>query len=279
MPYKTIPTTANPAHIIFIIDVNKSLDTQLGNQSLLELIRKLLYISLVQMVFRSQNDQESIPAYHIAIITAGDRVRDLFNGFKSAEEVLKNGIPEFGAIAFNSNVVSAFERVYELLEQELPRIQNCPAPIVVYLTACAPIFAIEPIVKRIMGMQVPDGNVLIENVYVGDNISYESIVDPFQWAGVLFFKQDPSSSYFLNACSGIPASYGQIMRYAGYSLDEWAFMMIPCQTPHLLGMGFYLAISGPWFFFDKAADPEQVKQMIGTDFDHFQKKFFSELVI
>jgi hypothetical protein len=269
--YETIPTPENPAHIVFVVDLNKSLNTRIGGQSLLKIVRRLLDISIGQMLFRSPGGQEGISAYRVAIITAGDKVNDLFSGFLPVEDILKRGIPQFDPGRLSADALGAFQRVLELLQQELPKIQKGPAPIVVHLHAGKPSGAIEPMAKRIMSIQVPDGNVLIENVYMGYNISDEAITDPFQWSGVLLFNQDPSSEYFLNSSSEIPKSYCRTMRRAGFNLDEWAFMTVPGHVLDLMEMGFYLALSGPWLSLDEVIEEQRAQEIIRADFERFQE--------
>jgi hypothetical protein len=275
--YETIPTPENPAHIVFVVDLNKSLNTRIGGQSLLKIVRRLLDISIGQMLFRSPGGQEEISAYRVAIITAGDKVNDLFDGFLPVEDILKRGIPQFDPGRLSADALGAFRRVLELLQQELPKIQKGPAPIVVHLHAGKPSGAIEPMAKRIMSIQVPDGNVLIENIYMGYNISDEAITDPFKWSGVLLFNQDPSSEYFLNASSEIPKSYCCTMRRAGFNLDEWAFMTVLGLTPNLLEMGFYLALSGPWSRRDWTIEHQSIREITKDDFAHFHENFYKKI--
>jgi hypothetical protein len=273
MPYETIPTTENPAYIIFVIEINKSLKTRIGKHSRLRLIHRLLDISLAQMMFRIPGGQEGLSAYRVAIITAGDKAKGLFDGFLPADDILKRGIPQFDPSGSNTDAVGAFHRTIELLQKELPKIQNSPAPIVVHLPAGKPTGAIEPMAKRIMSMRVPDGNVLIENIYVGNSISDEPIADPFQWSGVLLFNKDSSSGNFLNASSGIPNSYCSTMRHAGFNLDTWALMTVPGHVLDLLELGFYLALSGPWSRLNGAMDSQKIQEMTRADFKHFQDNF------
>lgn len=278
MPHETIPTTENPAHIIYVIDINNSLKTRIGDHSQLVIIHKLLEISLAQMMFRSPGRQKGPSAYRVAIITAGAKAEDLFGGFIPAEEILEKGIPPFDPAGSYTDALGAFERIIKLLQRELPHMQKGPAPIVVHLHAGKPTGAIEPMAERIMSMQVPDGNVLIENIYVGKNVSEEMIVDPYKWGGVLLFSKDPSSENFLNTSSEIPNSYCRTMRNAGFNLDEWAFLAVPGHVLDLLVMGFYLALSGPWSLLGETIDRQKDREMIRADFDHFQdifKKFIT----
>jgi hypothetical protein len=276
--YETIPTTENPAHIVFVVDLNKSLNTRIGGQLLLKIVRRLLDISIGQMLFRSPGGQEGISAYRVAMITAGDKVNDLFDGFLPAEDILKRGIPQFDP-GSSADAGGAFQRVLELLQQKLPKIQKGPAPIVVHLHAGKPTGAIEPAANRIMSLRVPDGNVLVENIYVGYNISDEPIGDPCQWSGVLVFNKDPSSENFLNTSSEIPNSYCRTMRYAGFNLDEWAFMTVPGHVLDLLEMGFYLALSGPWLHLDGTINQQRAREIIRADFKHFQENFNEHIAV
>jgi hypothetical protein len=277
MSHETPPTNENPARIIFTIDINESLNFRLGEQTPLEIIRGLLDTSLCQMIFRSADGQEGTSIYQVAIITAGDKVKDFFDGFLPAEEILKRGIPQFDSIRSHTDAVGAFRRIEKLLQQELPKIQKGPAPIVVHLIAGRPAGDIEPASNRILSMWVPDGNILIENIYVGDSVSFEFIDDPFQWSGVLLYSRDPASDNFLNTSSEIPNSYCQNMRHAGFNLDTWSFMTVPGHTPNLLEMGFYLALSGPWSCLSVTNDRRSVQEIARADFGHFHELFYKKI--
>ncbi|MGC9084222.1 MAG: hypothetical protein ACP5ME_13735, partial [Anaerolineae bacterium] len=105
----------------------------------------------------------------------------------------------------------------------------------------------EPIVRRIMAMHVPDGNVLVENIFISEAILKESITDPRRWEGVRpGSKLQTDYARKLRAMSSpLPPSYRAMMREEGYNLADDAVMMIPGMTPELVQMGFVMSMSTP----------------------------------
>jgi len=94
---------------------------------------------------------------------------------------------------------------------------------------------------------VPDGNILVENIFISDNILSEQINDPYQWSGVLpNTKLRSDYARKLRAMSSpLPDGYRVMMRESGYNITENAVMMIPGMTPALVEMGFVMSMSTP----------------------------------
>ena len=145
-------------------------------------------------------------------------------------------------------LASGFAKVEKLLAQELPGLAQCPAPLVCHMTdgeytGADP----EPIVRRIMGMGVADGKVLVENIFISDTILAEQISDPSQWSGVLpGTKLRTDYARKLHSMSSpLPDGYRVMMRESGYNIADNAAMMIPGMTPALVEMGFVMSMSTP----------------------------------
>jgi len=105
----------------------------------------------------------------------------------------------------------------------------------------------EPIVRRIMSMRVPDGNVLVENIFISDNILDKPVPDPYRWEGVRpSTKLRSDYARKLRAMSSpLPPSYRAMMREHNYEIADDAVMMIPGMTPELVQMGFVMSMSTP----------------------------------
>jgi hypothetical protein len=105
----------------------------------------------------------------------------------------------------------------------------------------------EPIAKRIMEMAVPDGNVLVENIFISDDILPQPIADPTQWAGILpDTKLMKDHARKLRAMSStVPESYRAMMLENNYHLDPKAVMMLPGINPELVAMGFQMSAATP----------------------------------
>ncbi|MFN3763248.1 MAG: hypothetical protein ACK4WK_08630, partial [Anaerolineae bacterium] len=157
------------------------------------------------------------------------------------------GVPELSTMR-STDTARAFAQAEKLLQQELPNLAHCPAPLVCHMTdgeytGADP----EPAVRRIMAMRVPDGNVLVENIFISDHILKESITDPKRWEGVRpGTKLASDYARKLRAISSpLPPGYRAMMREEGYELADDAVMMIPGMTPELVQMGFVMSMSTP----------------------------------
>jgi hypothetical protein len=247
MPYEILATSKTPALIIYLLDVSGSMSEKLGNKRRIDVVMDALGAMLRQMVFRSTKGSRVAARYRIAMYAYSDHVYDLLNGVKGVDQVAQLGIPELSPMR-STDTAGGFAQVEKLLAREMPGLANCPAPLVCHMTdgeytGADP----EPIVRRIMSLSVPDGNVLVENIFISDNILSEQINDPSQWNGVLpNTKLRSDYARKLRAMSSpLPDGYRVMMRESGYNIAENAAMMIPGMTPALVEMGFVMSMSTP----------------------------------
>jgi hypothetical protein len=176
-----------------------------------------------------------------------DHVYDLLDGIKTVDQIAKMGFPELSAQR-TTDTARAFVQVEKLLETELGRLDNCPAPLVCHMTDGEytgedP----EPIAQRIKAMQVADGNVLVENIFISDVILERPINNVREWPGILR-KTKLKNEYakkLRDMSSPLPPSYYAMMRESGYQMDEKAVMMLPGISPSLVEMGFVMSAATP----------------------------------
>ncbi len=247
MPYDILATSKTPALIIYLLDVSGSMSEKLGAKRRIDVVMEALGAMLRRMVHRSTKGTRVSPRYRVAIYAYSDHVYDLLGGIKTIDQVAQLGVPELSTMR-STDTARAFAQAEKLLQQELPNLAHCPAPLVCHMTdgeytGADP----EPAVRRIMAMRVPDGNVLVENIFISDHILKESITDPKRWEGVRpSTKLASDYARKLRAISSpLPASYRAMMREDGYELADDAVMMIPGMTPELVQMGFVMSMSTP----------------------------------
>jgi hypothetical protein len=103
----------------------------------------------------------------------------------------------------------------------------------------------EPIARRLMSMEVPDGNVLVENIYVAT--SGLDIPDVSAWPGVSSEDELPDqyAKTLFRMSSPIPDSYRSVMREFGYRLESGARMFFPGEEPSLVELGFTMSGATP----------------------------------
>jgi len=199
------------------------------------------------MVFLATKGGKVSPRYRIAMYAYSDHVFDLLGGIKTIDQVAQLGMPELSTMR-STDTARAFLSVEKLLEQELPNIEACPAPLVCHMTdgvfsGADP----TPIVKRILQMQNSDGHVLVENIFISDKILSESINDVQNWPGVL--ASTPLTNEYAqklrDISSTLPESYRIMMLENGYKISEGASMMLPGINPELVEMGFVMSMATP----------------------------------
>jgi hypothetical protein len=247
MPYEIMATAKTPALIIYLLDVSASMSQKLGSKRRIDVVTEALTVTLKQMVFRSTKGGRLSPRYRIAMIAYSDHVYDLLDGIKPVDQVAPLGVPVLSPMR-TTNTAAAFAQAEKLLLAELPNLRSCPAPLICHMTdgeytGADP----EPIAKRIMGMSVPDGNVLIENIFISDKILPQPITDPSKWPGILpDTKLSNEYARKLRAISSpLPASYRAMMQENGYQLAKDALMLLPGMTPELVAMGFQMSAATP----------------------------------
>jgi hypothetical protein len=232
-----------PALVLYLIDVSHSMGQPLGDRTRIEVVRDALHAALMQMVFRSTRGDIVLPRYRIRILSYSDDVFDLLPGTKTIDQVIQMGTPPLKPTN-QTNTAKALEMVRTLLEQELPVLARCPAPLVCHLTdgefsGPDP----ESNARKIMELSVPDGNVLLENIFISDHILSEPVADIHRWQGVLpSTRLDAAYAAKLRQMSSpIPESYRKVLLDSGFQFAAGARLMFPGSSPELVSLGFQMS--------------------------------------
>lgn len=243
MPYTAVATSTTPALIIYLLDVSASMSQPWGNKRRIDVVTDALALVLRQMVFRSTKGSRISPRYRIAMLAYSDHVYDLLNGIKTVDHVAHLGVPELGPMR-TTDTAKAFAQAEKLLQTELPNLQACPAPLVCHMTdgeytGDDP----EPIARRIMGMKVPDGSVLVENIFISDKILPQPISDPTKWPGILPDTKltNDYARKLLTISSSLPNSYREMLMENSYHLVSGTLMFLPGSSPELVALGFQMS--------------------------------------
>jgi uncharacterized protein YegL len=246
MPYTTLATSKTPALIIYVLDVSGSMGLPLEKKRRIEVVTDALNAALRQMVFRSTKGTKVAPRYRIAMFAYSDHTYDLLDGIKPVDEVANMGVPQLAPMS-TTDTARAFTHVEKLLQAELPNISHCPAPLICHMTDGESGSDPTPVVQRIKEMQVPDGHVLIENIFISDRILSDSIPDHHQWSGIQ--PDTPLTNTYANLLrnisSPLPETYHVMMLESGYQIAPNAVMMLPGVSPELVEMGFVMSTSTP----------------------------------
>jgi len=245
--YETLATSRTPALIIYLLDISASMSQPMGAASRIGVVTEALAASFRQMVFRSTKGSRISPRYRIALYAYSDHVYDLLDGVKTVDQVAALGVPQLSPQRM-TNTFAAFSQAEKLLYEELPRIGDCPAPLVCHMTdgeynGNDP----EPVAQRIMAMAVRDGRVLVENIFLSDKILGRTVTDPTRWTGVLPSTelQGKYPQKLRAMSSPLPASYRGMMEEFDIHLAEGALMLLPGTSPELVALGFQMAAATP----------------------------------
>ncbi len=96
-------------------------------------------------------------------------------------------------------------------------------------------------------MSVPDGNVLVENIFISDKVLPAPVEDPTTWPGIspeTLLASDYANK--LRAMSSpIPDSYRSMMMESSYRLAPGALMLLPGTSPELVAIGFQMSAATP----------------------------------
>ncbi|HEC34498.1 MAG TPA: VWA domain-containing protein [Chloroflexi bacterium] len=243
MPYETEATSTTPALIIYLIDISASMRTPMGDKRRIDVVAEALQAVFEQMVFRSTEGESVRPRYRVAMYAYSDKVYDVYGGIKTIDEIVRMGPPELTTLR-TTETAKAFRQAKRLLEREMSRLEDCPAPLICHLTdgeytGADP----EPIVREIMQMRNPDGHVLVENIFISDRLLAEPIGDVYQWPGIRA-NTSLKNKYAVKLramSSPVPESYRVMMLEMGYNIAEDALLFFPGTSTELVEMAFQMS--------------------------------------
>ncbi|KXK52751.1 MAG: ATPase AAA [Chloroflexi bacterium OLB13] len=249
--YTAAATSKTPALIIYLLDVSGSMGTPdivmpEGNRiSRIELVSKCLEDVAISMVARSTRGTSIQPRYRIALLAYSGQVWDVLGGIKTVDEFAQQGVPNLSPQNM-TNTESAFLEAERILLAEIPNLPpNSPAPMVCHLTdgeynGGDP----GPVAQGIMNMSTPDGNVLVENIYIGPNPLGQTVTDPTSWTGLTSESEisNPFVQELFRMSSVLPTRYAGIFREFGYhNWRDEARMLFAGNDSKMIEMAFVMS--------------------------------------
>lgn len=247
MMYNGVATSRTPAFIIYLIDISGSMKTPLDGAPKIDHVNQAIEKVLVKMVERSTRGETISPRYKLAIAAYSTQIFDVLPGVQTIDEVVVKGAPQLTATN-TTDTAAAFAWARDLLKQELPKLNGLPAPMVCHLTdgrytGTDP----EPIVREIMQMANDDGSVLVENIYVDENLTKEPITDPEAWTGIQDVSElsNPYAQKLFNMSSPLPERYAEVISEEGYNLKPGVRMLIPATSKELIELAFAMSGATP----------------------------------
>ena len=250
MAYESKATSLTPQLIILLLDVSGSMGLPFGSSTRIAAVTRAVRGMQQQMLNTSTKDVGVSDRYHIALFTYSTKSIDVLKGVKTLNEFVKLGTPVLATVE-KTDTALAFQHVEKFLTGLLPtyelnRQYARPAPLVCHITdgeytAADP----EPVARRIMQMSVKDGPVLVENIFITDDVLVEPIGNLKEWPGVTAATRlkTPYAEKLRAMSSPLPLNYLSNMREHGYRLDPGAVMLFPGHTPELLRLGMQVTIA------------------------------------
>ncbi len=252
--YKNLSNSDHPATLIYLVDISGSMKAPMGGTSRIEVAKDAIQTAYAQMIQRSLRQGKIHPRYRVGMIAYSTDLYDVYGDLGSIvtiEKLKDEGVPSITPQQ-TTDMAKAFRYAYKLIDEDIKTwpqkwLDECPPPIVINLTDCEygeetqdPVeFAI-----KLQGISVPDGNVLVENIFITDEITLPS-ANIKDWKGYRFNEStgDPYGDKLLAMSSPIPASYAQIMsEQAGLKIREGTAMMFPGISKEFIKTGFAMSI-------------------------------------
>ncbi len=240
--YTTPATTLTPALVVYLIDTSDSMNEPCGGSTRMEMVNSALRATMKDLVRRSMRDGIVQRRYKVAIFAYGTEVLNLLDGMRDLPELLKLGVPEFSAGGI-TDTSGGFAAVEELLSAHITEFEQGPAPLVCHLTDG--VFTTSdpsPIIRRIQAMRVADGPVLLENIYVADNMLRRPVQNWRQWPGVQRENEltDDYARYLFSLSSKLPETYRTNINNYGYHLQPGASLFFPGAHDDLVRLAFVI---------------------------------------
>ena len=246
--YTQPATTLTPALVIYLIDTSDSMNQQCGSSTKIDLVNMALRESIRHMFRRSMRDGVPQPQYQVAILSYNTCVTDMLNGICSLPEFVRAGVPKLvaqGETDTNAGFIAVEEllRDYQASLQQSPSLRR-PAPLICHLTDAK--FSTDdpsPIVKRIQEMRFSDGPVLVEHVYMAEDMLRQPVQDWYQWGGVLKLSDitNEHAKRLFHLSSPLPDIYRQNINNYGYRLQKGALLFFPGTHYELVKLAFVIS--------------------------------------
>ncbi len=250
----------HPGLIIYLIDVSGSMAKPLGNTTRIDAVEKALNATYNELASRCLSQDVIHERYRIGLFAYSDDVYDVYSGIHPINEILELGTPELH-VQNRTRMDFGFKVIRDVLIKELSnwdqdQIINCPAPLLVHMTDAEindkypdP----EPFVREIMqmklanGKQIPDGNILVENIYITDQIQFPTIDQKlFRGFPVGQPTGNPIADKLLRMSSKLPDTYKRridedLKKSYDLALDSGVAMLLPGTSPELVKKAFVMS--------------------------------------
>lgn len=293
--YTAFATSKSPALIMFLVDISGSMAKSLpGGKLRIEAANEAINTAVNELYSRSAKGRIVRPRYHISFFGYSG---DFYN---IPGKKLWYPIDEFGNIEMpilkpqgKTNMEKAFLTVKDILlsykeaSQTQPEVwpypNFFPAPLIIHITDIElkekygdP----EPIVNEIKNIEFPDGNVLIENIFITDLVKTGTI-DYRVFKGFTDGHSTgvPLADKFLRMSSTIPDNYLEALKIDEnkqsnqLQIQKGAKMFFPGDDPDFIASALVISkasgdlekisSNSPWS--SKSFTASEIEDLINSD--------------
>jgi len=253
--YKNLSNSDHPATLIYLVDISGSMKAPMPDgKSRIDVAKDAIQTAYAQMIQRSLRQGKIHPRYRVGMIAYSTDLFDVYGDIGSIVTIDKlkdEGVPLITPQQ-RTDMAKAFRYAHKLIQDDIKTwsqkwLDECPPPMVINLTDCE--FGEEtqdPVefAQKLQEISVPDGNVLVENIFITDQITLPS-ANIKDWKGYRFNEStgDPYGDKLLAMSSPIPAGYAQLMsEQAGLKIREGTAMMFPGISKEFIKTGFAMSI-------------------------------------
>jgi uncharacterized protein YegL len=251
--YKNLANTDHPATLIYLVDISGSMRAPMpGGRTRIDVAKDAIQVAYAQMIQRSLRQGKIHPRYRIGMIAYTTDLYDVYDGIITIDKLKDEGVPPITPQK-STDMAKAFRYAYKMIQDDLntwPQkwMDDCPPPMIINITDCEygeetqdPVeFA-----QNIQHISVPDGNVLVENIFITDQITLPSS-NIREWKGYRANEKtgDPYGDKLLAMSSKLPSRYADIMREQQglKEIREGTSMMFPGISQEFIKAGFVMSI-------------------------------------
>lgn len=253
--YRNLSNSDHPATLIYLVDIGNSMKAYMPDgKRRIDVAKDAIQTSYAQMIQRSLRQGKIHPRYRVGMIAYSTDIYDVYGEIGSIVTIDKlkdEGVPSLTPQT-TTNMAKAFRYATYLIQEDIKNwplkwLTNCPPPMIVNITDCEyddEADVLENAAMNLRNINVPDGNVLLQNIYISDQIAKvpANIKD---WHGY-HFNESTGNAYgdkLLAISSPMPAVYNQIMKeQSGLKIDVGSAMMFPGVSQEFIKTGFAMSI-------------------------------------
>jgi uncharacterized protein YegL len=255
MEYKNKANRNHPATVIFLVDVSGSMDARMADgKRRIEIAKDGILAAYTAMISKAMRQGEISPRYRVAMIGYTNQPYDIYYDYGSIitiDKLQDEGVPDITP-QYKTNMAEALKYAIHLIKKDIDAWSpiwrdKCPPPMVINLTDCELNEELEdpaPYAEELKRIAVPDGNVLLENIFITNYIKLPT-ADPKDWAGYKFTDTtgDPYGDKILAMSSPIPREYTvTLSEQAGVNISAGNAMMFPGINREFIKAGFVMSI-------------------------------------